>query len=46
MIEFYIAFSYLMLIGMRTSANIPFWNIIFAPIMLPVLLGRWFSHKF
>jgi hypothetical protein len=37
---FYIAFSYLFQIGARTVGVIPTWNILFAPIVFPISLGR------
>jgi len=46
MLYYYIAFSYLFLIGIGTEQKLSLWNILLAPITLPILLGRWFGHKF
>lgn len=40
LLYFYIGFSYLFLIGSRTAGNLPRWNILFAPVVFPILLGR------
>jgi len=37
---FYIGFTYLFQIGARMVCHIPTWNIIFAPIVFPISLGR------
>lgn len=37
---FYIVFSYLFLIGARSVKKLPLWNNLFAPIVLPIILGR------
>lgn len=37
---FYIAFTYLFQIGGRTVFPIPIWNIILAPIVFPISIGR------
>jgi hypothetical protein len=41
LLYFYIIFSYLFVIGGATANNnIPVWNIVLSPIVLPILLGR------
>jgi hypothetical protein len=44
---YYIIFSYLFLIGTKMEhENLPLWNLLFAPITFPMLLGQWFAHKY
>lgn len=41
---YYVIFTYLFLIGAKTVENtIPVWNIVLAPVTLPILLGRWLT---
>ena len=44
---YYIIFCYLFMIGVKLEdETVPNWNILFAPIIIPIVLGKWVAHKF
>ena len=44
LLYFYIIISYLVMIGAKTaSKQMQFWNILLAPIVLPIALGRYLA---
>jgi len=44
---YYILFTYMFLLGVGLeSTDAPFWNLLLAPIVFPVLLGKWFAKTF
>jgi len=43
LLYFYIGFSYLFQIGSAINKPLPTWNILFAPLLLPMALGKAFS---
>ena len=45
MIVFYIVFSYLYMLGVRSVTKIPDWNFLLAPIFLPIILGQQMTQK-
>lgn len=46
LLEFYIAFSYLVLFGIKTKQNnLSNWNILIAPITLPIFIGQYLTFN-
>ena len=44
---YYIIFSYLFLIGCKIEdEDVFWWNVFLAPVTFPMLLGKWFTHKY
>jgi len=44
---FYIIFSYLILVGVRMNEDeFDGWNLVFAPITFPILLGKLISQLY
>lgn len=43
LLYFYIIFSYLVIVGIDITNELPKWNVIFAPIVFPVILGKFMA---
>ena len=44
MLTFYIIFSYLVVFGIKTKQdNVPTWNLLLAPITLPIFIGQYLT---
>ena len=47
LIYFYIAFTYLFVIGVKLENwGLPTWNLLFAPLITPLLLGQYMAKKY
>ena len=43
----YIAFTYLFVIGVKLeNLELPTWNLLFAPLITPLLLGQYMAKKY
>jgi len=42
-IIFYCVFSYFFVIGVAIDGNIPVWNILFSPLIMPMFMGQFIS---